>query len=304
MKRRDLLRITDLSRDEILQVVDKAVELKRQRIGNLLAGKKLAMVFQKPSLRTRVSFELAMTELGGSAIYLSPPEVGLGERESPADVARVLSRYVDCIVARTFQQQVVDELAFFASVPVVNGLSDEEHPCQILADFLTIFEKKGRLDGVTLTFVGDGNNVSSSLLLGAATTGMHFHIASPQGYELNASVVGRARELAAVSGSRIVLTSDVKLAATGADVIYTDVWTSMGQEREAQQRKEAFFGYQVNSELVSLAKRDAIVMHDLPAHKGEEIAEETFEAFQATIFDQAENRLHAQKAVLALILGD
>ncbi|MDO8670740.1 MAG: ornithine carbamoyltransferase [Dehalococcoidia bacterium] len=303
LKGRDLLRITDVSAEEIYRILDTAMALKRQRVGTLLAGKKLAMVFQKPSLRTRVSFEVAMTELGGHAIYLSPPEVGLGERESPADVARVLSRYVDCIVARTFRQQDIDSLARYATVPVINALSDEEHPCQILADLLTIYEKKGNLAGLVLAFIGDGNNVSTSLMLGAAITGMQFRIASPAGFEIDANSVATARKLAENSGAKLLLTDDVRLAAKDADILYTDVWTSMGQEEETDRRQKAFVGYQVNRELVSLAKTDALVLHDLPAHKGEEITAETFEAFQAVIFDQAENRLHAQKAVLALILG-
>ncbi|MBI2864766.1 MAG: ornithine carbamoyltransferase [Chloroflexi bacterium] len=303
MKGRHLLRLTDLSAADIYRILDKAVELKRQRVGSLLMGKKLALLFQKPSLRTRVSFDVAMTELGGHAIYLSPAEVGLGQRESAADVARVLSRYVDCITARTFRQQDVDELAAYASVPVINALSDEEHPCQVLADLLTIFEKKGKLKGLALAYIGDANNVATSLMFGAALTGMGFRIASPAGYGPAAHCLGKARQLAGQSGADILVTDDIRQVVRDADVLYTDVWTSMGQEEETARRREAFAGYQVNREMVALAKKEALVLHDLPAHKGEEITDDIFEQFQSAIFDQAENRLHAQKAVLALLMG-
>jgi ornithine carbamoyltransferase len=269
-----------------------------------LAGKTLALVFEKPSLRTRVSFHVAMRHLGGDCIYLSPPEVGLGDRETPADVARVLSRYVDCIAARTFRTETVEELAHWASVPVINALSDGEHPCQALADLLTIREKKGGLPGVTLAFVGDGNNVANSLSLGAAMSGMHFRIASPEGYEIPANIAQKAQELAAASGGSFKQLLDPAEAVAEADVIYTDVWASMGQEHEAAQRKEYFAGYRVDAKLMARANSDAIFMHDLPAHRGEEVSEDVIDGPKSVVFDQAENRLHAQKALLTSILGE
>jgi ornithine carbamoyltransferase len=277
--------------------------MKNGRSSPVLKGKSLALLFEKPSLRTRVSFDMAMQELGGYALYLSPAEVGLGEREPVADVARVLSRYFDAIAARTFKHETVEELARWADVPVINGLSDGEHPCQALADLLTIYEKKGRWRGLVLSFVGDGNNVARSLMLGAALVGMDFRIASPQGYCIPTALVDKAKSLAAASGSAIVCVESPQEAVRAADVVYTDVWTSMGQEKEKVERRRAFRGYQVNAELLTSASPDAIVMHDLPARRGEEIADEVIEGPQSVVFDQAENRLHAQKAVLALILG-
>ena len=273
----------------------------------LLAGKTLALVFEKPSLRTRVSFHVAMRHLGGDCIYLSPPEVGLGQRETPADVARVLSRYVDCIAARTFAPETVAELARYAEIPVINALSDPplgEHPCQALADLLTMREQKGGLRGVTIAYVGDGNNVANSLCLGAAISGMHFRIASPPGYELDPAVLRKAEELAAQSGGSVMQMEEPYEAVEGADVVYTDVWASMGQEREAALRKEDFAGYTVDAKLMARAGPDAIFMHDLPAHRGEEVTAEVIEGPQSVVFDQAENRMHVQKALLALILGE
>jgi ornithine carbamoyltransferase len=269
----------------------------------ILTGKTLALLFEKPSLRTRVSFDVAMQQLGGHALYLSPAEVGLRGREPVADVARVLSRYVDAVAARTFEHETVEELARWADVPVINALSDGEHPCQVLADLLTIYEKKGRWRGLVLAFVGDGNNVARSLMLGSALVGMDFRIAAPQGYRISTALVDKAKSLAVASGATIACVESPQEAVRGADVVYTDVWTSMGQEEEQAERRRAFGGYQVNAELLALASPDAIVMHDLPAHRGEEIAEEVIEGPQSVVFDQAENRLHAQKAVLALILG-
>jgi ornithine carbamoyltransferase len=280
-----------------------ALQTKNRGSVSILAGKTLALLFEKPSLRTRVSFEVAMQQLGGRALYLSPAEVGLGGREPVADVARVLSRYVDAIAARTFKHETVEELARWADVPVINALSDGEHPCQTLADLLTIYEKKGRWRGLVLSFVGDGNNVARSLMLGSAMVGMDFRIASPQGYSLSKALVDRAESLAAASGAAVFCLESPQEAVRGADVVYTDVWASMGQEEEQAERMRAFSGYQVNAELLALASPDAIVMHDLPAHRGEEIADEVIEGPQSVVFDQAENRLHAQKAVLALILG-
>jgi ornithine carbamoyltransferase len=244
-----------------------------------------------------------MRHLGGDCIYLSPPEVGLGERETPSDVARVLSRYVDCIAARTFRMETVDEIARFATVPVINALSDDEHPCQALADLLTIQEKKGDLQGVTLAFVGDGNNVANSLSLAAGMSGMHFRIASPEGYELPREIAARSEEMARAVGGSVEQSHDPEKAVADADVVYTDVWASMGQEREAAARKESFAGFQVDGRLMGGARPDAIFMHDLPAHRGEEVADEVIEGPQSVVFDQAENRLHAQKALLVSLLG-
>ena len=303
MHGRDLISIADMSPQDIQRVVNTALIMKSGRPSSVLKGKTLALLFEKPSLRTRVSFDVAMHQLGGHAVYLSPAEVGLGEREPVADVARVLSRYVDAIAARTFKHETVEELARWADVPVMNALSDGEHPCQALADLLTIYEKKGRWRGLVLSFVGDGNNVARSLMLGSALAGMDFRIASPQGYGISADLVDKAKNLAAASGAAVVCVESPQEAVSGADVVYTDVWASMGQEREQAERQRAFSGYQVNAELLALASPDAIVMHDLPAHRGEEIADEVIEGPQSAIFDQAENRLHAQKAVLSLILG-
>ncbi|MDO8615436.1 MAG: ornithine carbamoyltransferase [Dehalococcoidia bacterium] len=304
MRGRDLISITDLSTPEIGLVLDTAMAFKDAGRQPLLAGRTLALVFEKPSLRTRVSFHVAMRQLGGDCIYLSPPEVGLGQRETPADVARVLSRYVDCVAARTFATETVAELARYADVPVINALSDSEHPCQALADLLTIREKKGGLRGVTVAFIGDGNNVANSLCLAAALSGMHFRIASPGGYEMADPVLRKAEALAAGSGASVELSAGPEEAVAGADVVYTDVWASMGQEREAGARREDFAGYTVDAKLMSRARPDAIFMHDLPAHRGEEVTAEVIDGPQSVVFDQAENRMHAQKAVLALLLGE
>jgi ornithine carbamoyltransferase len=304
---RDLISITDLSPAELDRVLSTAMALKDSGRQSLLAGKTLALVFEKPSLRTRVSFDVAMRHLGGHCLYLSPQEVGLGHREPAADVARVLSRYVDCIAARTFAPETVAELARWADVPVINALTDPplgEHPCQALADLLTVREKKGGLRGVTLAYIGDGNNVANSLALGAAMAGMHFRIASPGGYELIEPVARRAQDLAAQSRGSVKLTNNPSEAADGADVIYTDVWASMGQEQEAAARREAFAGYCVDTKMMSAARPDAIFMHDLPAHRGEEVTAEVIDGPQSAVFDQAENRMHAQKALLALVLGE
>ena len=269
----------------------------------MLERKILAIIFEKPSLRTRVSFEVAMRQLGGETIYLSPAEVGLGERESVPDVARVLSGYVDAIVARTFSHQTLEILANHSRVPVINALSDLEHPCQALADLLTIYEKKGELRGLTLAYVGDGNNVAHSLLLAASLTGMNFRIASPAGYVVQESILNLAQEYARVTGAKIFCTDKPQTAVDEADIVYTDVWTSMGQEAEAQERHRAFSNYRVDSQLLSLAKEDAILMHPLPAHRGEEVTENILDSPQSVVFDQAENRMHAQKALLAQMLG-
>jgi len=303
MKGKDLLSVADLSGEDIQLLLSDAIELKARGWLSMLSGKTLAIMFEKPSLRTRVSFELAMRQLGGQTIYLSPPEVGLGQRESVPDVARVLSRYVDAIAARTFSHQTLEVLANYSSVPVINALSDWEHPCQALADLLTIYEKKGELRGLTLAFVGDGNNVARSLMLAASLTGMNFRIASPPGYVVNDRVVNLAQSNAISSGAEVICTDDPPLAVSGADIVYTDVWASMGQEAEAEVRRRIFAGYQVTSELLSLAREDAILMHPLPAHHGEEVAEGILDSPRSVVFDQAENRMHLQKALLAEMLG-
>lgn len=304
MRGRDLLSITDLSPEELKLVLDAARELKGGGRRDVLAGKMLALLFEKPSLRTRVSFDVGMRELGGDCIYISPAEVGLGTREPVEDVARVLDRYVDCIAARTFAHETVEELARWAEAPVINALSDGEHPCQALADLLTIREKKGRLAGVSLAFVGDGNNTARSLCLAAAMSGMEFRFASPQGYALPEATVARAQGLARDTGGSVACLRDPEEAVKGAEVVYTDVWASMGQEEERAARREAFQGYEVDSRLISLAASEAIFMHDLPAHRGEEVSAEVVEGPHSVVFDQAENRLHAQKAVLALVLEE
>ncbi len=302
-----LLTLADLSPSEIAFLLQTARDLREEwrHGGNrpLLAGKCLGMIFQKPSLRTRVSFERAMQHLGGTAIYLSPQEIQLGQRESVPDVARVLSRYVEIIMARVFAQWDVEELARYSRVPVVNGLSDKYHPCQALADFLTIQDRLGRLEGVRLTYVGDGNNVAHSLLLGGAKLGVNVTLAVPRGYEPDEEVLQKALTAAAESGAEVRVVHDPVEAVQGAEVVYTDVWTSMGQEVEAEKRRRAFVGFQVNAALLREAGPEAIVLHDLPAHRGEEITDEAMDGPQSAVFDQAENRLHAQKAVLAVLSG-
>jgi len=300
---KDLLSISDLTREDIDLLISDTVDMKAGGRHSLSDGKILALLFEKPSLRTRVSFEVAMSQLGGQTIYLSPAEVGLGERESVPDVARVLSRYVDAIAARTFSHRALEVLAGSSELPIINALSDLEHPCQALADFVTIYEKKGRLEGLTLAFIGDGNNVANSLLLAASLAGMNFRIASPDGYAVQEKIVRLAQDYAGASGAEIFSTEQPDLAVTGADVVYTDVWASMGQEAEAQQRRQIFADYQVNSELVSLAKSDAILMHPLPAHHGDEVAKGILDTPQSVVFDQVENRMHLQKMLLVKMLG-
>lgn len=303
MKGKDLLSISDLSGEDINLLMSDTMVMKASGWLSSLSGKTLALLFEKPSLRTRVSFEVAIRQLGGQVIYLSPAEVGLGKRESVADVARVLNRYVDAIVSRTFSHNTLKVLAKNADVPVINALSDREHPCQILADMFTIYEKKGRLEGLTLAYIGDGNNIANSLLLAAALVGLNFRIASPKGYRINENILNTAKSYAADSGSKIVLTENPTRAVINADIIYTDVWTSMGQEEELKKRQQAFAGYQVNSKLFALAREDAIFMHPLPAHRGEEVAEGILDSPASVVFDQAENRMHLTKALLVSILG-
>jgi len=303
-KKRDLLSVADLTPPELQALLDLALELKGEAVPSArLRGKSLALIFEKPSLRTRVSFDVAMYELGGHALYLSRDEVGLGQREPLSDMARTLSRYVRGIVARTFAHRSLEELARYATVPVINGLSDQEHPCQALADCLTMLECKGRLKGLAVAFIGDGNNVANSLCLACAMLGVQFRIASPRGFQIPEPVALRANDLARQSGAQLAFLIDPRAAVRGADVVYTDVWASMGQEHEAEQRRRAFAAYQVSPELLALAKPDAIVMHDLPAHRGEEITGEVLEGPRSVVFQQAENRLHAQKAALVHLLG-
>ena len=301
------LHIADYTQKELQELFDLALMLKQElkRGGNkpVLKGKVLGMVFQKPSLRTRVSFDMAMRQLGGDALYLSPNEIGLGGRESVADVARVLSGYVDGIMARTFAHQHVLELARWASVPVINGLTDYNHPCQAMADGLTILEHKGKLKGLKVVFIGDGNNVATSLLHLCAKFGAHFTLAAPEGYSLSEEVLQQGAQFADETGARITLLRDPAEAVRDADVIHTDTWTSMGQEAEAEKRKAAFAAYQVNDALLQAAKPDVIVMHCLPAHRGQEITDAVADGPHSVLFPQAENRMHAQKAILVKLLA-
>ena len=304
---KDFIAISDYPAAEIQDLLDLAVRLKQEHFagGNppLLKGKVLAMIFQKPSLRTRVSFDMAMRHMGGDALYLSPAEIGLGKRESIADVARVLSGYVEALMARVFEHEHVVELAKWSSIPVINGLSDYNHPCQGMADALTIQEKFGRLKGLNVTFVGDGNNVAVSLLHVCALLGANFTLASPEGYDLQPAALEVGKKLAAKSGSQIHLLRDPHEAVKQAHVIYTDTWTSMGQEEETKLREQVFPPYQVNAKLVAEADRDVIVMHCLPAHRNHELTDEVADGSHSALFPQAHNRLHAQKAILARLLG-
>jgi len=306
LKCRHFTRVADWSAEELTLVLDLADELKRAQQGGeeqrLLPGRTLGMIFQKPSTRTRVSFEVGMTQLGGHALYLRSDDLQLGRGETIRDTATVLSRYLDAIMIRTFDQADVDELARHAEVPVINGLTDQSHPCQILADLQTIRERLGRLSGVRLAYLGDGNNVCNSLMTAAEKFGMRFVAAVPEGYEPNENVFKTARRAAVQGGGTVEVTHDPTMAATGADVLYTDTWTSMGQEAEREKRLADLAGYGIDADKVALAKPDAIVMHCLPAHYGEEITEDVLYGPQSAVWDQAENRLHAQKALLALIV--
>ena len=303
MKKRDVLTLRDLARADLDEVLSLAAALKRERaeghLRPLLAGKKLALVFQKPSLRTRATFDIGMTELGGSALFLGPDEVQLGERETPADCVRVLSRLVDILAVRTFAQDIVAEMAAFGSVPVINALSDLYHPCQVLADLLTLQECKGALEGLHVVFVGDGNNVVHSWLLAAEKLPFRFTLACPEGFEPDREIF----DSAVAAGAEVAVTHDPAAAVSGADAIYTDVWASMGQEAEAGDRERAFAAFQVNGELVARARDDVAVMHCLPAHRGQEITDEVIEGRHSVVFDQAENRLHAQKALMVWCLA-
>jgi ornithine carbamoyltransferase len=304
--KRDLVSIRDLARQEIEGLFaltsDVKDRLTRDEPHPILRGRTLALIFEKPSLRTRVTFEVAMTHLGGHAIYLAPQDIRLGARETVEDAARNLSRWVDGIVARTFDHGIVEQLAQYAEVPVINGLTDLLHPCQVLSDLFTLREKRGALGGLRVAFIGDGNNVCNSWLTGAAKTGIHLTVACPKGYEPNRDVAAKAREEAAATGATLDIMHDPVRAAREADVLYTDVWTSMGQEAERDQRLRDFQGFQVNQALVDLARKDVVVMHCLPAHRGEEITDEVMDGPHSIILDQAENRLHVQKAILVTLL--
>ena len=303
---KDFLGLADLSPGQFRGLLVLARSLKDGTAAGdpwrLLAGQVLAMLFMKPSLRTRVSFDVAMLQLGGHALYLSPAEVGLGQRESVPDVARVLARYVDGIMARVFAHQDIVDLATHADVPVINGLSDHCHPCQALADFLTLLEVRGELAGTRLAYFGDGNNVAHSLLVGGALSGMTVTVVHPPGYAPDAAVVDWAATLAEGTGGRIDATTDLA-AGEGADVLYTDVWASMGQEAEAPARRAVFEPYQLNERLLARAAPDCVILHCLPAHRGDEITDALIDGPRSRVFDQAENRLHAQKAVLAWLMG-
>lgn len=306
MKGKNLVSIDDLSREEVAQILETAEIIKLRHYSQesqpILRGKVLGMIFQKPSLRTRVSFETGMMQLGGEAIYLGPDDIKLGQREAIKDIAQVLSRYVNGIMARTFSHNIILELAKYSTVPVINGLSDLLHPCQILGDLLTIREKKGRLSNLKLAYIGDGNNVAHSLMFGAVKVGMDIILATPNGYEPRSEIIEKTKEDAQKTGSKVEIIQDPVEAANGADIIYTDVWTSMGFEKESEIRKNVFKPYQVNQDLANKAKDDVIILHCLPAHRGEEITDEVIDGPHSVVIDQAENRLHAQKAVLALLL--
>ena len=304
MSKRDFLSVLDFSPEDVHSVLSRATELKRGGVSQSLAGKSVAMLFEKPSLRTRVSFDVGVRQLGGHAIYLGRDEVGLGGRESVGDVARVLSRYVDAIVARTYDHGTLEELAANASIPVINALSDVEHPCQALGDLMTIEERLGKLAGVTIAFVGDGNNVAASLALAAASVGANFVIASPEGYELPPELIRQVQGLASEYGATVRQVRDAEDATSGSDVLYTDVWVSMGQESKTKERLREFQGYQVTHQLMETSAPGAIFMHPLPAHQGEEVSAGMLEHPQSAVFDQAENRLHAQKAVMEKIIAE
>ncbi len=298
-----LLKLSDLSTKEIMKILNLADQLKYERKHgiehHLLKGKTLGMIFQKSSTRTRVSFEVGMYELGGSALFLSNRDLQIGRGEPVEDTARVLSRYLSGIMIRTFEQKEVEDLAKYGSIPIINGLTDYAHPCQVLADLLTIREKKGKLAGLKLCFVGDGNNMANSLIVGCIKVGMKVAVACPHGYEPDADIIKWAHE-----EGDLLITDNIEEAVNGSDVLYTDVWSSMGMEAEIEERKRVFKNYQINTELLSFANEGCMVLHCLPAHRGEEITAEVIEAHADEIFEEAENRLHAQKAVLVLTMGN
>ncbi len=304
---KDLISIHDLSTADVNQILELAATLKAQLKNgeehHLLKGKTLGMIFQKSSTRTRVSFEVGMWQLGGSALFLSANDLQIGRGEPVKDTARVLSRYVDGIMIRTSSHDEVIEMAKYADIPVINALTEMMHPCQALTDIFTVMEHKGNLQGLKMAYIGDGNNMVHSLIQACVKVGMDISIATPKGYEPDAEIVNEALEIAAVTGSKITLSNDPLVAAQDADVLYTDVWASMGRETEQNVRKIAFAGYQINQQVMDAAKGDAIVLHCLPAHRGEEITDDVMESKQSVVFDQAENRLHIQKAIMVLLMG-
>lgn len=306
LKGKDLLSISDLTIDEVYTILDLAKDLKRkQKAGvehHLLKGKTLGMIFQKASTRTRVSFEVGMWQLGGMALFLSTNDLQIGRGEPISDTARVLSRYLDGIMIRTYAHKEVEELAKWSNIPVINGLTDYLHPCQALTDIFTIREYKENLKGLKIAYIGDGNNMVNSLIEAAAKVGMHISVATPKNYEPCTQVIAKAKQDALYMGSTIEITQDVIKAAQDADVLYTDVWASMGQEHEQELRMAAFKNYQINMDVLKIAKPDAIVLHCLPAHRGEEITDDVIESKNSAVFDQAENRLHVQKAIMALLM--
>jgi ornithine carbamoyltransferase len=306
LKGRDFLGLMDYKPDEIRYLLDLAIELKKkQKAGEVyqpLKGKTLGMIFEKSSTRTRVSFEVGMYQLGGHALFLSRNDIQMGRGETIRDTAMTMSRYLDGIIIRTFGHRNVVELARGATIPVINALSDQSHPCQALADYQTILEKKGRLEGLKIAYIGDGNNMVHSLMMGASKLGLHFASASPEGYEPDKEIVQSARENASETGCRIDVVRDPREAMENADIVYTDVWASMGFEEEQKERERAFKNYQVNEELVKSAKQDYLFLHCLPAHRGEEVTEGVIDGPHSIIFDEAENRLHAQKAIMAALM--
>lgn len=304
--KKDIISVKDLSLQELESIFVLTDKLKKNKnkFSKVLTGKTIALIFQKPSNRTRVSFEVGMYQLGGNAIYLSPEEINLGVRESIHDVSKTLSRYVDGIVLRTFEHANVVEMAKHATVPVINGLSDFSHPCQALADVYTVKEKLKKAKVITLTYIGDGNNVCNSLIFACSKLGININIATPKGYEPKPEVINESRLIAKIKGSNINIYNDPILAVKEADVIYTDVWASMGQEVEAEERKKAFKDFQINSNLVKNAKESVLIMHCLPAHRGQEITDEVIDSPNSVVFDEAENRMHVQKAILIKLLGE
>ncbi|RST73026.1 ornithine carbamoyltransferase [Siminovitchia acidinfaciens] len=308
LKGRHLLTLADYTKEEIMKIINDAIKLKdMQKKGvthHYLKGKSIAMIFEKLSTRTRVSFEVGMIQLGGHALFLGKDDLQMGRGETVEDTAKVLSRFVDGIMIRAYSHDSVVQLANNSSVPVINGLTDDYHPCQVLADLMTLYEAKGSLEGKKLAYVGDGNNMTHSLMIGCAKIGVHCSIAAPKGYEPKQAIVEKAQEIAKETGAKIEITNDPKEAVNGADAVYTDVWTSMGWEEEQQQRLKAFADFQVNSELMAAADQEAVFLHCLPAHRGEEVSAEVIDGPQSLVFDEAENRLHVQKALMVALMAD
>jgi ornithine carbamoyltransferase len=307
LKGRHFLKLQDFTKEELIQILDAADFIKmRTKLGireEILGGKTLAMIFEKSSTRTRVSFEVGMAQLGGNALHLSARDIQIGRGETVPDTTRTLARYVDGIMIRTYGQEIVEEMARFSTVPVINALTDEHHPCQVMADLQTMREKFHRLEGLKLAYVGDAANVANSLLEGCSIIGIDISLACPKGYQPTDEMIAQAYKNAEKSGAKVVITESIEEAVKDADALYTDIWVSMGKEEESKKRFEDLKDYQINKEVLAMAKRDAIVMHCLPAHRGEEITDDVLEGPQSVVFDEAENRLHAQKAIMALIMG-